>query len=115
MYDIYKGNQDDYLMCTKSFDVRDQYGIKVNFKIWVEGSGDVVYSSGGSDIYSVWDYLDFEVGDHMGNWVNPFNVNSLTDHPDQMWFLGPDLSTVPGGYNFHDSTVDDHWRCLHSS
>jgi plastocyanin len=108
MYDIYKGNQDDYLMCTKSFDVRDQYGTKVNFKIWVEGQGDIVYASSGNDIYSVWDYLDFEVGDHNGNWVNPWNVNSLTGHPDVMWFLGPDLATVPGGYNFHDTTVPIH-------
>ena len=99
MYDIYKGNQDDYLMCTKSFDVRDQFATKVNFKIWVEGQGDTVYASGGLDIYSIWDYLDFEVGDQNGNWVNP---------EDNMWFLGPDLSTVPGGYNFFDTTLPVH-------
>ncbi len=109
MYDIYKGNQDDYLQCTKSFDVRDQYGTKVNFKIWVDGSQEEVYAFGpGQGVYSVFDYLDFEVGDQNGNWVNPYNVNSLTENTDQMIFLGPDLAGIPGGYNFADTTLPVH-------
>ena len=29
MYDIYKGNQNDYLQCTKSFDISDQSGVNI--------------------------------------------------------------------------------------
>lgn len=114
MYAIYKGNQDDYLMCTRSFDVRDQYGVKVNFKIWVEGQGDTLYQYGpGLGVYSIFDYLDFEVGDWNGNWVNPWNINTHdlpdgTPTVDMIEFLGPDLAGLPGGYNFHDTTVDIH-------
>jgi hypothetical protein len=108
MYPIYKGNQDDYFMCTKSFDVSDQYGTKVKFKIWVEGQQEEVYALSGFDIYSLFDYLDFEVGDWMGNWVNPWNIVSLTDHPDQAQFLGGDLAFLPGGYNFADTTLPIH-------
>jgi hypothetical protein len=69
MYDIYKGNQDDYLQCTKSFDISDCYKINVSFDIWVEGQDD-----GGSPP-AFYDYLSFEVWDD-GAWYNP---NVLTD------------------------------------
>jgi hypothetical protein len=38
MYDIYKGNQDDYLQCTKVFDVSAQAAVNVSFDVWVEGN-----------------------------------------------------------------------------
>jgi hypothetical protein len=103
-------------MCTKSFDVRDQYGTKVNFKIWVEGSGEIVYAltpgppDQANETYSIYDFLNFEVGDWNGNWVNPYNINTH-DMPngdptyDEMVFIGDDLNILDGGYYFWDTTL----------
>ena len=44
MYDIYRGNQDDYLECTKDLDIRGQAAVNVTFDLWVEG--DYLYSFG---------------------------------------------------------------------
>jgi plastocyanin len=63
MFDMYKGNQLDYLECTISFDVSWQEEVCVEFWAWVEG--DYLYTDGFIDY---WDYLFFEIGDDTGLW-----------------------------------------------
>jgi hypothetical protein len=64
MYDIYKGNQDDYLQCKKRLDVSEQDGISVEFVTWVQGDYDQEQNLG---YIAPFDYLDFEIGDDQGN------------------------------------------------
>ena len=117
MYDIYKGNQDDYLECTKSFDISDQQGVNVSFDIWVEGDYDVFWAFGwmdpdgvvrGKAAYTAFDYLDFEVGDDGGNWVNPDNYyNGIAMPDDNMFFAGASAdSNLEGAYKFPDTTMN---------
>jgi hypothetical protein len=94
MYDHYKGNQDDYFQCTQSFDVSDQYKVNVSFNIWVEGQGD---TPTGWWVYSIYDFLAFEVGDDTGYFFNPW---------DNMVFRGPDWSILDGSYYFFDTSID---------
>jgi hypothetical protein len=116
MYDIYKGNQDDYLECTKSFDISDQFSVKVEFDIWVEGQHDTIWAMGwvdpdgvvrGKRMYTVYDYLDFEVGDQFGNWVNPDNFFSGIAHPDDFFITAGSAEDflVPGAYMFPDTSL----------
>jgi plastocyanin len=91
MYDIYKGNQDDYLQCTKSFDVSNQERVIVEFYAWVEGDGlDFL------GYYWPYDFLDFEIGDQFGNWMNPY---------DGQGFLFGSGYLLPGSYYFFDTTI----------
>jgi hypothetical protein len=78
MYDIYKGNQLDYLECTIPFDMTGQYGVLVEFDIWVEGHGDYFgyTDSWGLPCYTVIDYLSFEIWD-AGVWYNPYYTQGL--------------------------------------
>jgi hypothetical protein len=114
MYDIYKGNQDDILMCTKSFDITDQNGVKVEFDIWVDGSGDTDPITG-YDNYRVYDYLSFEVGDWTGLWMNPdigFYNGLAMDYPesafhdDEMFFISNQMFVLEGAYHFFDTRMD---------
>jgi hypothetical protein len=133
MYDIYKGNQDDFLECTKSFDISDQYGVNVSFDIWVDGQQD--WSSNwamgwldpdgvvrGKRISTVYDYLDFEVSDWIQRefdiWYNPdnwFNGLAMEEPParDTLWngdymiFAGSsEDSLYPGAYKFANTRGD---------
>ncbi|UCB59083.1 MAG: hypothetical protein JSV67_01940, partial [Thermoplasmatales archaeon] len=119
MYSIYKGNQDDFLECTKSFDISDKKGVKVEFDIWVEGDWDEFWSIGFTDpdgvvrskrMYTPFDYLDFEVGDWAGNWVNPdnfFNGLAHQDPFDWMIFAGAaEDSLYEGAYKFPDTSLN---------
>lgn len=75
MYDIYKGNQDDYLECTKTFDVSGQNAWLIDFDIWVEGQeGGSPWAAGGKSMYSPVDYLSFEIADHIDDWYNPDSI-----------------------------------------
>ena len=91
MYDIYKGNQDDYLQCTKSFDMSGQEAIEVSFMAWVEGDGQEE-----AGYYWPYDYLDFEIGDQFGSWVNPYVSQSF------MHWSGYSMG---GSYYFFDTTL----------
>jgi len=100
MYDVYKGNQDDYLQCTKSFDVSKQDGVSIQFMCWVAGDWDAAY--GISNYYvAPMDYLNFEIGDNGGNWVNPYAAGQKT-------FVDFNTPTIalPGSYYFFDTTWD---------
>jgi len=127
MYDVYKGNQDDYLECTKSFDISEQQGIRIDFDIWVEGDYDEFWAMGfynpltgyttTESLYTVFDYLDFEVGDEYGNWMNPdnfYNGMALQDDPstpsadetDYMIFAGASQDYLyEGAYKFPDTSM----------
>jgi len=115
MYDIYKGNQDDYLQCTKVFDVSEQDAVEVSFDVWVEGQYMEAWSYGGNDMYSPIDYVSFEFSDDGGiTWINPdWGFNGLANTNDMMLFAGPaeDTFTVEGqytdggGYYFFDTTL----------
>jgi hypothetical protein len=65
MYDVYKGNQDDYLEKSVGFDICDQYAVNVSFDIWVAGDGqlhpDLEQAADGtrSQRYILFDYLEF--------------------------------------------------------
>jgi hypothetical protein len=102
MYDVYKGNQDDYLQCTKSFDITDQEGINISFNFWVDGQGGDHVIPNGAGRYTPVDYLDFEFGDQFGNWFNPnVNLMSFVDH--KWWFL------LEGDYYFFDTSIQRYW------
>lgn len=113
MYDIYKGNQNDYLQCLKSFDISEQSGVNISFDIWVEGSGEELgWSMGGNRLYTVYDYLDFEVSDDflsaLDIWYNPDNwwTNGLGMANDEMIFCGSANDGIYGGaYKFFDTTI----------
>ena len=102
MYDVYKGNQDDYLQCTKSFDVSKQDGISISFMTWVQG--DYSNDDGYFGVYYItpYDYLNFEIGDAQGNWVNPTDANQA---PFLDWNNANYLQ-LPGSYYFFDTTWD---------
>lgn len=107
MYDIYKGNQDDYLKCLKEFDLdedddgwADYAYIKVNFDIWVEG--EAVFDTEGYENYYGYaptDYLSFEVGDCSDLfWINPDNYfNGLAQD---------EITHVEGGEVYVDQRAD---------
>jgi len=100
MYDIYKGNQDDYLECTKGFDVSEQAAVNVTFDIWVEGD----YGYGGNWYWYYWpfDYLDFEIYSEIyDEWINPDAGPILFDT-----FYYPYLYILSGSYYFFDTTID---------
>jgi hypothetical protein len=59
MYDIYKGNQDDYLVLRQEFDVCDQYAVIVYFDVWAEGD----YDDSDNGILTPYDFASFEIGD----------------------------------------------------
>ncbi|MBS3778574.1 MAG: hypothetical protein KGY50_04710, partial [Candidatus Thermoplasmatota archaeon] len=134
MYETYKGNQDDYLQCTKTFDVSDQQSVKFSFDIWVEGQWDDPFG-----LYSPYDFLSFDISDNflstLDLWVNP-SSNGLAPggvfglaHQgsfvndeggevfDNMFFAGasedglgpqavqPDPYLIYGAYYFPDTTV----------
>jgi plastocyanin len=85
MYDVYKGNQEDYLQCLKSFDISDQWGVNVSFDIYVDGDGgDQIF--GWANAYTPIDYLDFEVSD---------DIYSAFD----IWFNPSVYGTVPANWN----------------
>jgi hypothetical protein len=96
MYDIYKGNQDDYLQCTKSFDMSDQDAINVSFDIWVDGQGGNPW--GATSYYCVYDFLEFQIGDQFGNWVNP-NEYSPFFVDGEHWY------GLMGDYFFFDTSI----------
>ena len=76
MYDTYKGNQDDFLMFTKTFDISDQDAVNFTFDIWVEGQyGDWYTNYFGESMYTPLDFLDFEIFDG-GCWYNPYYERS---------------------------------------
>jgi hypothetical protein len=91
MYDIYKGNQDDYLQCTKSFDMSSQEAIEVEFMAWVEGDGLDL-----AGYYWPYDYLDFEVGDQTDTWINPYVSQT---------FLYASGFGLPGSFYFFDTSI----------
>ena len=116
MYDIYKGNQDDYLECTKSFDISDQQGINISFDIWVEGDYEQNWAMGwmspdgvvrGQATWTVMDYLDFEIGDVGGNWVNPDAFTNGLAMPDDFFITtgSSEDGIVPGAYMFMDTSL----------
>jgi hypothetical protein len=102
MYDIYKGNQDDYLECTMPFNVSDQWGINVSFDIWVEGQGEY------DDNLAFYDYLSFEIGDGTGLWILDLEMDSgdsefkFPDTSLPVYDYGIDLTTnvknIGGGW-----------------
>jgi hypothetical protein len=113
MYDIYKGNQDDYFMCTIPFDVSDQAFVVAEFDCWVEGQWDIW------DYYTPYDYLDFEVWD-LGDWYNPYGL-TLYDHdnptepfeyPNYVWnwmdFQNSAGYLLGGAMYFMDTTMDPY-------
>lgn len=106
MYDIYKGNQDDYLESTQCFDISDQYAVNVSYDIWVDGSGDWLWST----YYTAFDFLNFEVyNDQLGEWINPDNYyGDMPAMPDDdMIFIdGWGMFLLPGAYKFFDTTGD---------
>lgn len=127
MYDVYKGNQDDYLECTKSFYITDQQGIKVEFDIWVEGDYNEYYATSfynpctgyttSESLYTPFDKFDFEVGDDGGNWVNPdwwYNGLAIIDNPatpcpedetDYMTWCSSQGWIIEGSYIFPDTSM----------
>jgi len=111
MYDVYKGNQDDYLQCTKSFDISKQDAINISFMAWVQGDYENYVITRAITAY---DYLDFEIGDNTSNnvggrpWFNPQgNDMSLWTY---MFFDRMSGQTtpylLPGDYYFFDTTWD---------
>ena len=94
MYDIYKGNQDDYLQFTKGLDICDQNAVNVTFDLWVEGDG--VYRWG---YYWPYDYVDFEIYSHRDDrWYNP-NLCSLL-------FVDGEFYAKSGDYYIFDTSMD---------
>jgi hypothetical protein len=83
MYDIYKGNQDDILLCNRTFNASGQYAFRVEFDVWVEGQYDY-YPTGGQYAYMPYDFVAFEISDStdaaMDMWYNPDNYLS-SSHP----------------------------------
>jgi hypothetical protein len=124
MYDIYKGNQDDILMCTKSFDISEQTAINVSYDIFVDGSG----TTGQQDypFYLPYDYLSFEFSDPakaaVDDWTNPsyFFGNSFAMenppaafHRDYMIFKYTDQTWMEGTYHFFDTRMgpyNQYWN-----
>jgi hypothetical protein len=115
MYDIYKGNQDDYLQCTRVFDISEQDAVNVSFDVWVEGQYIDIWSTAYGDAYSPIDYVSFEFSDDGGiTWTNPdWGFNGLANTNDEMLFVGSAADTYVvegqynpgGGYYFFDLTV----------
>jgi len=120
MYDVYKGNQDDFLQCKKSFDVSTQSAINISFDIWVKGSYTTLWAAGwmdpdgvvrGQNMWTVYDYLDFEVSDNVysaaGTWFNPDNYfNGLAMANDNMVFAGSQEDNfLEGAYKFADTSI----------
>jgi hypothetical protein len=119
MYDIYKGNQDDFFRCTRYFDISDQQGVNVSFDCYVDGSAATLWAPGGQRVYTPFDYLDFEISDRLngegfGYWVNPDNyMNFLAMeqppaafHDDQMRFLDSAPGYwLEGAYRFFDTRI----------
>jgi hypothetical protein len=96
MYDIYKGNQDDYLECTKGFDVCDQNAVNVTFDVWVEG--DYMDELG---YYWPCDYVDFEIWSHgYDEWINPDMGPYFLDV-----LFYPSLYVMGGSYYFFDNAL----------
>jgi hypothetical protein len=94
MYDIYKGNQDDYLQMTRGIDLSGQDGVKVEFYTWVEGDGTIhdYY-----DNYLPYDWLGFMIGDGSG-FINPYTTLDFLDWNTMAFFLD-------GSYVFFDTTL----------
>jgi hypothetical protein len=85
MYDIYKGNQDDYLECLIPFDMCGQSKFIVYFDVWVEGQYD--------DITTPWDYVSFEIGN------------------GTVWIENLTLDPSSGAeYKFFDTTLPLVWQ-----
>jgi hypothetical protein len=93
MYDIYKGNQDDYFECTKSFDISDQWAVEVEFYIWVEGQ---------DDDYEPFDYLSFEIGDGT-NWVTNLSIN---DDGDEYKFFDTSYPVYDPDHDYTENVED---------
>jgi hypothetical protein len=113
MYDIYKGNQEDYLESTQCFDISDQYAVNVSFDIYVDGSG--LDSTGyfvdwalmayrTAYMYVPYDFLDFEV--LVGqDWINPSNWETFVAQnypPFLPSNVGDELAFVTYPYGFID-------------
>jgi hypothetical protein len=94
MYDIYKGNQDDWLECTIPFNVSDQHAVEVFFDIWVDGD---YYDDGGT--YLPYDFASFEIGT---------NFDPLPSEAD-LWIedleLGIDRNDEIIEYDFYDTFI----------
>lgn len=104
MYDEYKNCQEDYLVHQKTYDVSDQYAVKVTFDIWVAGEYETWYTSFWyGDLYTPLDYLDFMIiqGDDptdMGNWYYYNNGDGQYFADDAGYFM-------PGNYYFPDTSL----------
>jgi hypothetical protein len=114
MYDIYKGNQDDYFELRKTFDISDQYAVEVEFYIWVEGQGD-----DGAEPYDPFDYLSFEIGSD-GNWVTNLTLNDAPG--DEYKFFDTTLppydpdhdltKTGPYDYRYVEDAGNGWWKVV---
>ena len=96
MYDIYRGNQDDYLECTRDFDIRGQASVNVTFDVWVEGDYDYQFG-----YYWPFDYVDFEIYSHFyDEWINPNAGPVLFDVLNY-----PYLYALEGSYYLFNTTI----------
>jgi hypothetical protein len=71
MYDIYKGNQDDYLQMRNCIDMSGQDRVKIEFDVWVEGQDNQDNTFVPTEFY---DYVSFEVYD-AGTWWTVFPIH----------------------------------------
>jgi hypothetical protein len=71
MYDIYKGNQDDYLEMRNCIDMSGQDRVKIEFDVWVEGQDN---QDNAFVPYEFYDYVSFEVYDD-GVWWTVFPIH----------------------------------------
>jgi hypothetical protein len=71
MYDIYKGNQDDYLEMRNCIDMSGQDRVKIEFDVWVEGQDNQDNTFVPDEFY---DYVSFEVYD-AGTWWTVFPIH----------------------------------------
>ena len=111
MYDIYKGNQEDILQCTKVFDMCDQYYYNVSFDVWVEGQWFSNFMTPPPAAY--YDYVTFEysldgglnwavVGEPMPDTTIPlvyrgWNLTSyVTEIGDGWWNVEHQFTVIPG-------------------
>jgi hypothetical protein len=92
MYDVYKGNQNDYLELQDCFNFSGQHSFNVSFDVWVEGQDEDTWMP--PNIF--YDYLSFEIDDGAGYW-NPFWFVTR-DGLDWDWFF------------FSDTTLQLYWQ-----
>jgi len=111
MYDIYKGNQDDYLVCRTEFDMCDQYAVVVYFDVWAEGD----YDTSGDGTLDPYDFASFEIGDGT-TWIEDLILDEEFENEYKFFDTTLPLYSTRTGINVTanvEDIGDGWWRVMY--